>query len=66
MEVWYNMTRAEMELQSLRTTIEAYSRILDTMDLDEEKKNEINEKIKVLSSIRDDLLRQTNNYGLEI
>ena len=58
------MTRAEAELHSIRTSIEAYNNILNTMDLSDEKRKEIEEKIKVLGSIRDRILSETSNYGL--
>ena len=34
------MTRAEAELHSIRTSIEAYNNILKTMDLSEEKERD--------------------------
>ena len=59
------MTRAEAELHSIRTTIEAYNNILKTMDLSEEKRKEIEEKIIALGGIRDRILSETSNYGLK-
>lgn len=59
------MTRAELELHCIRTSIEAYSNILkNENDLSEDKILEIREKIRLLSKYRDELLRETNNYGL--
>lgn len=59
------MTRAEAELHSIRTSIEAYNNILKTMDLSEEKRKEIEDKISALGGIRDRILSETSNYGLK-
>ena len=53
------MTRAEAELHSIRTTIEAYQMILkNNNDLSEDDKNKIRNKIKGLSEIRDEILAE--------
>jgi len=60
-----DMTRAEAELHSIRTSIESYKMILKTnKELTPEKVIEIQEKIKGLSEIRDEILAETYNYGV--
>ena len=59
------MTRAELELQCIRTSIEAYEQILKAnVELTEKDKKLIQEKITGLGEIRDKILSETNNYGL--
>ena len=58
------MTRAESELYSIRTTIEAYQMILkNNTDLSEDDKNKIRHKIAGLCEIRDKKLSEILNYG---
>ena len=60
-----NMTRAEAELHSIRTTIEAYEMILkNNTELSEDDKNKIRKKINELGKIRDKILSEIYNYGL--
>ena len=60
-----NMTRAEAELHTIRTTIEAYQMILKNNNkLSEDDKNKIRKKIKGLGEIRDKKLSEIFNYGL--
>lgn len=57
------MTRAEAELHSIRTTIEAYEMILkNNTDLSEDDKNNIRKKIMELGEIRDKILSEIYNY----
>ena len=57
------MTRAEAELHSIRTTIEAYQMILkNNNDLSEEDKNNIRKKITELGEIRDKILSEIYKY----
>ena len=57
------MTRAEAELHSIRTTIEAYQMILNNnTDLSEDDKNKIRQKIAELGEIRDEILSEIYNY----
>ena len=59
------MTRAEAELHSIRTTIEAYHMILKHNDeLSEDDKNKIRKKINDLGEIRDKKLSEIYNYGI--
>ena len=59
------MTRAEAELHSIRTTIEAYHMILKNNDeLSEDDKNKIRKKINDLREIRDKKLSEIYNYGI--
>ena len=59
------MTRAEAELHSIRTTIEAYHMILKNNDeLSEDDKNKIRKKIIDLGEIRDKKLSEIYNYGI--
>lgn len=59
------MTRAEAELHSIRTTIEAYQMILkNNKDLSEDDKNNIRKKITDLGEIRDKILSEIYNYGI--
>ena len=59
------MTRAEAELHSIRTTIEAYHMILKNNDeLSEHDKNKIRKKINDLGEIRDKKLSEIYNYGI--
>ena len=59
------MTRAEDELHSIRTTIEAYEMILkNNTELSEEDKNKIRKKIMELGELRDNILSEIYNYGL--
>lgn len=59
------MTRAEAELQSIRTTIETYQMILKNNDeLSEDDKNNIRKKITELGELRDKILSEIYNYGL--
>ena len=58
------MKRIEMELQSIRVSIEAYRNILKNSDLSEEQKKNINEKINLLGKYRDDVLKEINDYDL--
>ena len=59
------MTRAELELQCIRTSIEAYNHALKyNENLSDEDKVKIRKKIEGLNCIRDEILSQTNNYGL--
>lgn len=58
------MTRAEAELHSIRTTIEAYEMILkNNNELSEDDKNKIRQKIAGLCEIRDKKLSEILNYG---
>ena len=58
------MTRAEAELHSIRTTIEAYEMILkNNTDLSQEDENNIRKKISELGEIRDKILYEIYNYG---
>ena len=58
------MTRAESELHSIRTTIEAYQMILkNDSDLSEDDKNKIRKKITELAEIREEILSEIYNYG---
>lgn len=58
------MTRAESELHSIRTTIEAYQMILkNNTELSEDDKNKIRQKITELGEIRDEILSEIYNYG---
>ena len=60
------MTRAEAELHSIRTTIEAYQMILkNKTELSEDDKNKIRKKINELGKIRDKILSEIY-YGLWI
>ena len=53
------MTRAEAELHSIRTTIEAYQMILkNNPELSEDEKNKIRKKINDLEEIREELLSE--------
>ncbi|MBE6494752.1 MAG: hypothetical protein E7Z84_09150 [Methanosphaera stadtmanae] len=57
------MTRAESELHSIRTTIEAYQMILkNNNDLSEDDKNKIRQRITELGEIRDKILSEIYNY----
>ena len=59
------MTRAEAEVHSIRTTIEAYHMILKNNDeLSEDDKNKIRKKINDLGEIRDKKLSEIYNYGI--
>ena len=59
------MTRAEAELHSIRTTIEAYEMILkNNTELSEDDKNKIRKKIMELGELRDNILSEIYNYGL--
>ncbi|WP_296874642.1 hypothetical protein [uncultured Methanobrevibacter sp.] len=59
------MTRAEAELHSIRTTIEAYEMILkNNTELSEDDKNNIRKKIMELGEIRGRILSEIYNYGL--
>ena len=59
------MTRAESELHSIRTTIEAYQMILkNNTELSEDDKNKIRQKIDGLGEIRDKKLSEIYNYGV--
>ena len=59
------MTRAEAELHSIRISIESYEMILkNNVNLSEDDKNKIRNKIKGLGEIRDKILSETYNYGL--
>ena len=59
------MTRAEAELHSIRTTIEAYHMILKNNDeLSVDDKNKIRKKINDLGEIRDKKLSEIYNYGI--
>jgi len=59
------MTRAEAELHSIRTTIEAYEMILkNNKDLSQEDENNIRKKITELGEIRDKILSEIYNYGI--
>lgn len=59
------MTRAEAELHSIRTTIEAYEMILkNNTELSEDDKNKIRKKIIELGDLRDKILSEIYNYGL--
>ena len=59
------MTRAEAELHSIRTTIEAYEMILkNNAELSEDDKNKIKKKINDLGEIRDKKLSEIYNYGI--
>lgn len=59
------MTRAEAELHSIRTTIEAYQMILkNNKDLSEDDKNNIRKKITDLGEIRDKILSEIYNYRI--
>ena len=61
------MTRAEVELHSIRTTIEAYKMILkNNSDLSKEDKNNIRKKITELGDIWDKILSEIYNYGFKI
>ena len=61
------MTRAEAELHSIRTTIEAYEMILkNNAELSEDDKNKIRQKITELGEIRDKILSEIYNYGIWI
>ncbi len=56
------MTRAEAELHSIRTTIEAYQMILKNNNkLSEDDKNKIRKKINKLGEIRDEKLSEIYN-----
>ena len=58
------MTRAEAELHSIRTTIEAYQMILkNDHGLSEDDKNKIRHKIAGLFEIRDKKLSEILNQG---
>ena len=61
------MNRAELELQSIRSTIEGYNQILKDDNVSDVKKKEIKEKIIKLGQIRDKILVETTDYkwGLE-
>lgn len=57
------MTRAEAELHSIRTTIEAYEMILkNNTELSEDDKNKIRKKIIELGDLRDKILSEIYNY----
>ena len=59
------MTRAEAELHSIRTTIEAYEMILkNNAGLSEDDKNKIRKKINDLGEIRDKKLSEIYDYGI--
>ena len=59
------MTRAEAELHSIRTTIEAYEMILkNNTELSEDNKNSIRKKIMELGELRDKILSEIYNHGL--
>jgi len=59
------MTRAEAELHSIRTTIEAYQMILKNNDeLSDDDKNDIRKKITELGELRDKILSEIYNHGL--
>ena len=59
------MTRAEAELHSIRTTIEAYELILkNNTELSEDDKNSIRKKIMELGELRDKILSEIYNHGL--
>ncbi|MBQ2652610.1 MAG: hypothetical protein IJF83_03565 [Methanobrevibacter sp.] len=59
------MTRAEAELHSIRTTIEAYHMILkNNNELTQDDKNNIRKKITDLGEIRDKILSEIYNYGI--
>ena len=59
------MTRAEAELHSIRTTIEAYEMILkNNTGLSEDDKNSIRKKIMELGELRDKILSEIYNHGL--
>ena len=59
------MTRAEAELYSIRTTIEAYQMILkNNAELSEDDKNNIRKKITELGEVRDRILSEIYNHGL--
>ena len=59
------MTRAEAELHSIRTTIEAYEMILkNNTELSEDDKNSIRKKIMELGELRYKILSEIYNYGL--
>ena len=59
------MTRAEAELHSIRTTIEAYEMILkNNAELSEDDKNNIKKKISELGEVRDKILSEIYNYDL--
>ena len=59
------MTRAEAELHSIRTTIEAYEMILkNNKDLSQEDEDKIRQKITELGEIRDEILTEIYNYGI--
>jgi len=56
------MTRAEAELHSIRTTIEAYDMILkNNAELSEDDKNNIRKKIIELGELRDKILSEIFN-----
>ena len=61
------MNRAELELQGIRTSIEAYKQVLKDENVSDVKKSEIKKKIIQLSEIRDEILCETTDYkwGLE-
>ena len=61
------MNRAELELQSIRNTIEGYNQILKDDGISDSKKREIKDKIVQLGEIRDKILTETTDYkwGLE-
>ena len=56
-----------MELQGIRTSIEAYKQVLNDENVSDIKKKEIKEKIIKLGEIRDKILCETTDYkwGLE-
>ena len=57
------MTRAEAELHSIRTTIEANEMILkNNTELSEDDKNKIRKKIMELGELRDKILSEIYNY----
>lgn len=59
------MSRAEAELHSIRTTIEAYEMILkNNTELSEDDKNSIRKKIMELGELRDKILSEIYNHGL--
>ena len=61
------MTRAEAELHSIRTTIEAYEMILkNNAELSEDDKNNIRKKITELGEVRDKILSEIYNQAFKI
>lgn len=59
------MTRAEAELHSIRTTIEAYQMILkNNNEISEDDKTNIRKKISDLGKLRDKILSEIYNYGI--